>query len=144
MATTANAPGETSSPGNRCVIAAPNKLPYPALISRIGASVPPDVPEPSAAHHASSFAEREHCDRADRELVGQHVADGVVSHAERPRHEETDRREDHRADHRVPELADGQPPIPALDREQAPTDDRREQAAPAPSTMNAGSTESPA
>ena len=27
MATTANAPGETSSPGNRCVNAAPNRLP---------------------------------------------------------------------------------------------------------------------
>ena len=62
-------------------------------MSRIGASVPPDVPEPSAIHHASELADEQHGEHADREAVGEHVVDRVVADAERARHDEPDARE---------------------------------------------------
>jgi hypothetical protein len=56
MATTAKAPSATSGPGIRLLRPAPMTLPNAALMSRMGASVPPEVPEPSANHHAMSLA----------------------------------------------------------------------------------------
>ena len=56
IATRAHAVAETPRPGATCSTAAPKRLPNPALISRIGASVPPEVPEARAIHQASSLA----------------------------------------------------------------------------------------
>lgn len=56
MATSANAPGASPRPGNRLAAAWPNRLPTPPAINRMGASVPPDVPDARAIHHAISLA----------------------------------------------------------------------------------------
>ena len=61
--------------------------------------------------------------RPHRDARQEHVADGVVPHAQGPGHDEPDEGEAEGADHRVPELAHGQPPEAAFDEEQPPGDD---------------------
>src|SRR3954453_22581189 len=65
------------------------------------------------------LGESEHCERADGEPSVQHVADLVVTHAERTRNGETHARKTERADRRPPELVDGKPAKPVFDREEA-------------------------
>ena len=55
IATSANAPGDMWTPGT-CSASLPRRAPKDPLIRRIGASVPPEVPDASATHHATSFA----------------------------------------------------------------------------------------
>jgi hypothetical protein len=55
MATMAKAPSPTSRPGSRLLSADPTTVPNDALMSRIGARVPPEVPDPRASHQARSL-----------------------------------------------------------------------------------------
>ena len=106
--------GRTSCPGNTALTPAPKRLPKPALISRIGASVPPDVPDAEREPPREQLGERERGDVAEREAVDEHVADGVVADTRarggtnKPIVAKTDG-----ADDRVPEVADRQPAVPA-------------------------------
>ena len=118
-----------AEPGNAWASSSPTSAPKHALMSRIGASVPPEVPEPRASHQITSLPTASTASVAEREAAGEHVADRVVADAERPRHEQADDANTDGADDRVPELADGQPAEAVLDREQAPGDDDGEQAA---------------
>ena len=129
MATSANAPGETSGPGSTWLRPVPASVPNDALINRIGASVPPDVPEPEREPPADQLHRAEDGNGRQRELAVEHVADRVVADAECPRREETDAGEGDGADDGMPELAERQPPVAGLDEEQAVADDDAEHAA---------------
>ena len=59
-------------------------------MSRIGASVPPDVPDPRASHQARSLAMARAASGAEGEAPGEHVADGVVADAEGAGYEQAD------------------------------------------------------
>ena len=56
--------------------------PKAPLTSRIGASVPPDVPDPSAIHHAMSLPTSSTASSTDRDAVGEDVVDRVVADTE--------------------------------------------------------------
>ena len=90
-------------PGKARTSSSPKHAPNVPLMRSIGASVPPDVPEPSAIHQMTSLAMHERGQRAEREPTGEHVVDDVVADAEGAWHEQPERRPHQRADDRVPE-----------------------------------------
>jgi hypothetical protein len=55
MATSAKAPGDRPRPGKARLSASPVKAPNDELMMRIGARVPPDVPDASAIHQMTSL-----------------------------------------------------------------------------------------
>src|SRR5947209_5492370 len=56
IATSANAPGDRCAPGNTWLVAIANSPPMAALHMNVGASNPPDVPDPSDNTSAANFA----------------------------------------------------------------------------------------
>ena len=55
IATSANADGEMPMPGNARTSSSPVNAPNVLLMMRMGASVPPEVPDPSAIHQMTSL-----------------------------------------------------------------------------------------
>ena len=132
IATSANADGEMPMPGNARTSSSPANAPNVLLMIRIGASVPPDVPDPSAIHQMTSLPMHERGQRAEREPTGERVVDDVVADAEGARHEQPERRPHQRADDRMPRDAERQPAEHALDGEQPTGDEHGEQSAGEP------------
>ena len=97
---------------------------------RIGASVPPDVPDAEGDPPDDELADAQRGQRGHGEPAGERVVDDVVADAEGPRHEQT------RATPRpaAPTIGcqaspNGQAPEHGLDGEQAPGDQHCQQAA---------------
>jgi hypothetical protein len=87
---------------------APTSAPTPPPIVKSGASVPPDVPLPSATIHDTSLSADEDQQRSARERTGKHLLDVLVSDAEGARRERADDAHDDRTECRPPHPVDRQ------------------------------------
>ena len=82
--------------------------PRAALDMNIGASKPPEVPEPSEITSASDLKIAIKSSRLQREVVVQNVGNRVVPNAQNARDEESDDAQAERANRRMPQVVDRQ------------------------------------
>ena len=130
MATNAKAPGRHVQPG-RDVVDDRRRTGCRNTreINRIGARVPPEVPEPSAIHHASSLPTSS---TASVPTASRPARTSLICRSRRRARRGTTsptRPKPSAADHRVPERGHRQAAEAGLDEEEALADDHREQAA---------------
>src|SRR4051812_994252 len=130
IATSAKARGSTGMPAWAAID--PIQPPKAPPMNSSGASVPPDVPEPSATPPGEELRDAEREQGAADDGAGELGADHGVPNAERTRLDHPDCGEPQCADHRVPELRDRQPTVAPLDHEQALADRDGQQAADQP------------
>src|SRR5207245_10161367 len=105
MATRANAPGDKFAPENKWFVPIANAPPSAALDMNMGASNPPEVPDPNEITRAIAFAIITMIKSLSARFD---VAERVVSHAADPRHKVTNDSEHKRGDGWPTELVNGQ------------------------------------
>ena len=108
MATSAKAPADRFAAGKIRFTPMAKTPPMAALDINMGASSPPDVPEPSEMTSAAAFATMTTSNSFQRQIRIQNVADGVIADAQHAGHEVADDPEPQGADRRPPEFVDRQ------------------------------------
>ncbi len=86
-----------------------NTPPRAALDMNIGASNPPDVPDPSEITSASALKTAMSIKHLQSEVVVENIRDRVVSHAQHARNEIADDSQSQRTDRRMPQIVDSDP-----------------------------------
>ena len=85
-----------------------NTPPMAALDMNMGASNPPEVPEPSEITRATALASITTSSRFEGKAGIENVADRVIANTENAGHEVSDDAQTQRADRRPPEFVDGE------------------------------------
>src|SRR5260370_42714426 len=104
IATKANAPGDRFAAGRILSMATAKTPPHAALEMNMGASNPPEVPEPSEITNANALASMTTISTVRAKFGIQNIADGVAPRAQSPRHKGTDKPQVQRANGWPPKL----------------------------------------
>ena len=84
-----------------------NTPPIAALDMNIGASKPPEVPDPSEITSANALKTAIKISNFSVEIVVQNIRNRVVAHAQHARHKKSDNPQSQRADRRMPQIVTG-------------------------------------